>query len=299
MRFVTFQYANRTSAGLVRGPDVVDLSLAYFQAFKRPYKFADLGEFLAAGALDRLAKIDFGKLKSEKKVFVPVEAATFLAPIARPPKIICVGLNYRDHAEEQGKPVPDHPLLFAKAPNIVIGPEQEVVLPPQSTQVDYEAELAVIIKDACDRVPAERAMEHVFGFTAVNDVTARDIQYGDKQWFRGKSFRTFAPMGPSVVTPDELRPDSLSIRMTLNGQTVQDGNTQNLIFSIPKLIEFVSASFPLEPGDVISTGTPAGVGVFRKPPVFLKDGDVMELAIEGIGTLRNRVIAAANGSRGH
>lgn len=297
MRFVTFQVANRTGAGLVHGKEIVDLGLAFFQAFKRPFKFVDLGDFLAQDGLERLPKLDIAKLKHDPKVFIPLNAATLRAPIRRPPKLTCIGLNYRDHAAEQNQPLPERPLLFAKAANVVIGNEEDVILPPESTQVDYEAELAVVIKDACSRVPAASAMEHVFGFTAVNDVTARDIQHGDKQWYRGKSFATFAPMGPMIVTPDELQADALPISMTLNGVKVQDGNTSNLIFRVPELIEFISAVFPLEPGDVISTGTPAGVGVFRKPPVFLKEGDVMELAIEGIGTLRNRVALPDGGQR--
>ncbi len=291
MKFCTFQCAGRTGAGLIRGKEIVDLGLAFFQAFKRPYKFADLGDFLLQGGPERLAKLDIDSLKRDPRIFVPIAAATFRAPITRPPKITCIGLNYRDHAAEQNQPLPERPLLFAKAANVVVGPDAEVLLPSESSQVDFEAELGVVIKDPCANLTAQDAMDHVFGFTAMNDITARDIQYGDKQWYRGKSFATFAPMGPLVVTPDELKHDALAIGLTLNGGQMQAGNTRDLIFGVPQLLEFVSKVFPLEPGDVISTGTPAGVGVFRNPPVFLKDGDVMEVTIEGIGTLRNRVVA--------
>lgn len=293
MRFVTFQFANRVGAGLLRGREIIDLGLAYFQAFRRPFKFIDIGAFLAQDGLERLDKLDLTTLKHDPKMFLPLEAVTLLAPILRPPKLTCLGLNYRDHAAETGQPLPKHPLLFAKAANAVVGQGADVVIPPESTQVDYEAELAIVIKTPGQRIPVERAMEHVFGFTCLNDISARDIQFGDKQWYRGKSFPTFAPMGPMIVTPDELAAGALPISMTLNGVTVQDGNTSNLVFGIPEIVSFVSHAFDLETGDVISTGTPAGVGFARKPPVYLKDGDNLVLTIEGIGSLRNRVVKFA------
>lgn len=290
MRFCTFQAGARVGAGLLKGKDVVDLGIAYFKNFKRPWKFEDLGDFLRQAALPRFAELKWDKIGDDPKMRIGVEFLEFLAPILRPPKVICVGRNYPDHAKEQKAEVPTSPMLFAKAPNVVIGDGKAIEVPLASVQVDHEVELGVVIKDACDRVPKAEAMNHVFGFTIVNDVSARDIQYGDKQWFRGKSFRTFCPMGPVIVTPDEVDFRSLPIRLRVNGEVRQEGNTSEMMFDVPTLIEFASACFPLEPGDVIATGTPAGVGVSRTPPLFLKPGDEVEAEIEGIGVLRNPVV---------
>ena len=212
------------------------------------------------------------------------------APLRRPPKIICVGLNYRAHAAEQKLEPPPAPMLFAKAPNIVIGPEDAIEIPlGLSEQIDYECELAVVIGTPGFRIPRTEAKKHVFGYTIMNDVTARDLQRGDKQWFRGKSCNTFAPMGPLVVTPDEIDPANAPVTLKVNGEVRQKSNTNDLIFDVPFLIEYISAVFPLEAGDVISTGTPGGVGMFMTPPRWLKKGDRVEASIEGIGTLANPV----------
>ena len=209
-----------------------------------------------------------------------------------PQKIVCVGLNYRDHAEEQGVELPERPLLFAKWPNTLIAAGEAIRIPSISKNVDYEAELAVVIGKGGRNISEERALEHVAGYTLLNDVTARDFQFGDKQWFRGKSCDTFGPLGPWILTRDEIAdPHNLKIKLTLNGQTVQDSNTSNLIFKIPYLVSYLSRSLTWEPGDLISTGTPPGVGVFRKPPVFLKAGDTMSVTVERIGTLTNPVVA--------
>ncbi len=290
MKFCSFQAGPRVGVGLVKGKDVIDLGIAYFKNFKRPWKFADLGDFLAQGALARFDELSWVKIGEDPKMRVGVDFVTFRAPIVRPPKVICIGRNYPDHAKEQKAEVPTSPMLFAKAPNAVIGNGKAIEIPLASTQVDHEVELGVVIKDACDRVPKAEAMDHVLGFTIVNDVSARDIQYGDKQWFRGKSFRTFCPMGPVVVTPDEVDYRSLPIRLRVNGEVRQEGNTSEMMFDVPTLIEFISACFPLEPGDVIATGTPAGVGMSRTPPLFLKPGDEIEAEIEGIGVLTNPVV---------
>ncbi|MHC4587971.1 MAG: fumarylacetoacetate hydrolase family protein, partial [Planctomycetota bacterium] len=197
-------------------------------------------------------------------------------------------LNYRDHAEEQNRPLPKSPMLFAKAANIVVGHEAKVRIPPDAPeQVDYEVELGVVIGREGYRIPRADAGAYIFGYTVFNDVTARDVQKADRQFFRGKSFHTFAPMGPVLVTGDELDPKELDLRMHVNGELRQESNTRNLIFAVPGLVEHVSRCFPLEAGDVIATGTPGGVGVFRDPPLFLKPGDVMEAEIQGIGVLRN------------
>ena len=222
---------------------------------------------------------------------VPSRDAYWFAPVPRPGKVICIGLNYRDHAKESNMPLPEKPVVFSKFSSAVIAPGEPVVIPATSRQVDYEAELAVVIGRRAKNVKADRAYDYVLGYTAFNDVTARDFQFADGQWQRGKSCDTFAPMGQTIVTTDTITdPHKLSIKLTLNGETMQDSNTDQLIFGVPRLIEFISESITLEPGDVIATGTPPGVGFARKPPVFLKPGDQMEVLIEGMGGLGNPVI---------
>jgi len=214
------------------------------------------------------------------------------APILRPPKIICVGLNYRDHAAEAGLSIPEVPTIFAKFPTAVLGPGQPIVLPKASRRPDYEAELCVVIGKGGRYIPAERWREHVFGYTIFNDVSARDFQTATSQWMIGKTFDTFAPFGPAIVTADEIAdPHNLRISLELNGQLMQDSNTSNLIFKIPQLIEHLSSVFTLETGDLIATGTPAGVGFARKPPVYLRPGDEVRVRIEGLGELVNPVVA--------
>ncbi|HEY3039631.1 MAG TPA: fumarylacetoacetate hydrolase family protein [Pyrinomonadaceae bacterium] len=220
--------------------------------------------------------------------------AYWLAPVPRPGKILCIGLNYRDHAAESNMPIPERPVVFSKFATAVIAPGEAVVLPPTSAQVDYEAELAVVIGRRAKNVSASRAFDCVLGYTAFNDVSARDFQFADGQWQRGKSCDTFAPMGPKIVTSDVVpNPHKLSIKLTLNGQTMQNSNTDQLIFGVPQLIEFLSQTITLEPGDVIATGTPPGVGFARKPPVFLKAGDLMEVDIESVGKLNSQVVAGS------
>jgi len=217
--------------------------------------------------------------------------AYWFAPVPRPGKLICIGLNYRDHAAESNLAIQERPVVFSKFATAVIAPGDAVVLPATSKQVDYEAELAVIIGRRAKSVSAHRALEYVLGYTAFNDVSARDFQFADGQWQRGKSCDTFAPMGPTIVTADVIpNPHKLSIKLRLNGRTMQDSNTDNLIFGIPQLVSFLSETITLEPGDVIATGTPSGVGFARKPPVFLKDGDKMEVEIEGLGILNSPVV---------
>jgi 2-keto-4-pentenoate hydratase/2-oxohepta-3-ene-1,7-dioic acid hydratase in catechol pathway len=219
--------------------------------------------------------------------------ATLLAPVPDPRKIICLGLNYRDHAAESGVEVPSEPVLFSKYPTALIGHGAEIVLPAESNQVDYEAELVVVIGRGGRRIPRERAMEHVAGYAVGHDVSARDWQLHKpgKQWMAGKTFDTFAPIGPALVTADEVAdPHNLGIRLRLNGQTMQDSNTREFVFRVDEVIAYLSKVFTLEPGDLIFTGTPPGVGMARKPPVWLKPGDVVEVEIDGLGTLRNTVV---------
>ena len=213
-------------------------------------------------------------------------------PFERPGKIVCVGLNYRDHAEESGMEIPKWPLLFAKWPSSVIGPGSPIVLPHQAQEVDWEAELGVVIGARAQRIPEAEALDYVVGYCCANEVSARDIQFADGQWTRGKSFDTFCPVGP--ITPAEEVPDpqALGIRCLLNGAVVQDSSTAQMVFTVAEVIAFVSDGITLEPGDLILTGTPPGVGLGRKPPIYLKDGDEVTVEIDGIGSLTNPVQAA-------
>jgi 2-keto-4-pentenoate hydratase/2-oxohepta-3-ene-1,7-dioic acid hydratase in catechol pathway len=210
--------------------------------------------------------------------------------ISRPGKIVCVGLNYLDHAQEGGMELPKAPLLFSKWPNTLIGDGEPIVLPPEATEVDYEAELGVVIGTTVKRVSEADALDHVEGYICLNDVSARDMQFGDGQWTRGKSLDTFCPVGPRLVPRAEIAdPQQLGIRCILNGETMQDSSTAQMIFSVAEIIAYVSKVITLEPGDLIATGTPAGVGVFKDPKVLLKDGDEVSIEIDGLGTLTNPV----------
>ena len=221
------------------------------------------------------------------------EALRLRAPVPRPGKLVCVGLNYRDHAAESKMPVPERPVLFSKFTTAVIGPGDAIVIPSSSEKVDYEAELAVVIGRRVKGASRDEAARAILGYTIVNDVSARDFQFGDGQWQRGKSCDTFAPMGPSIVTADEIAdPQQLGIRLRVNGQTLQSSNTNQMIFGAVDLVTFISETITLEPGDVIATGTPPGVGFARQPPVFLKAGDLVEVEIDGLGVLANPVRAA-------
>jgi 2-keto-4-pentenoate hydratase/2-oxohepta-3-ene-1,7-dioic acid hydratase in catechol pathway len=210
-------------------------------------------------------------------------------PIKRPGKVICVGLNYRGHAEEQGVKLPEHPLLFAKWPTALTGPGDPIVLPSSSTQVDYEAELGVVIGSRVKGVRAENALEAVRGYLCANDVTARDLQRADGQFTRSKSLDTFGPLGEFVSAAEVGDPQQLRIRCLVNGEVRQSSSTADMIFSVAEVIEFVSAAITLEPGDLLLTGTPAGVGVFRDPPIFLAEGDEVTVEIERLETLTNPV----------
>ncbi len=223
-----------------------------------------------------------------------IEVLSLLAPI-EPKTIYGIGLNYRKHAEETKARIPEHPIVFLKSPTAVQDPEGPIILPRhlRSDQVDFECELAVIIGYQCKNVSRADALNYVQGYTVANDVSARDWQktWGGSQWCRGKTFDTFCPLGPAYVTPDELKdPNNLALKTRINGVTMQESNTKDMIFSVAELIEFLSGSTTLEPGTLILTGTPEGVGMSRIPPVFLKAGDVVEVEVEGIGVLRNTVV---------
>jgi 2-keto-4-pentenoate hydratase/2-oxohepta-3-ene-1,7-dioic acid hydratase in catechol pathway len=313
MKLVTYETAKQSRLGVVEGEFVVDVAAAYSLIGKGRIADAkiaaaakvlrklgrppdDMLELLALGEGFRraLGVITAGAAaagKGRKGLLTPLRSAKLRAPIARPNKIVCLGLNYADHAREQGTEPPATPIYFLKSHNTICGPGDPIRLPPNSTQVDYEAEFAVVIGKRGHRIPETEALKFVAGYTVLDDVSARDMQFGDKQWYRGKSCDTFAPTGPWIVTADEIpNPHNLRISLTLNGETMQDSNTGNLIFKVPFLISYLSQSVTWEVGDLISTGTPPGVGVFRKPPVFLKPGDTVSVSVEGIGTLTNPVV---------
>ena len=255
--------------------------------------FADMDSFLLGGEAARIRaeKVISGAPHSAA---IQIFSVVLRSPIRRPGKIVAVGLNYRDHSLEAGaKNLPKTPILFAKLTTSISGPGDPIVIPPGDPQVDYEAELAVVIGKKGKTIAAANAFEYVAGYMPLNDVTARAWQFADKQWVRGKSCDTFCPIGPCLTTSDEIPdPHALAICARVNGVTVQDSNTSKMIFRIPELIEFISGGISLEPGDIIATGTPEGVGVFRNPPVFLKAGDIVEVEIEKLGVLRNPVVAS-------
>lgn len=221
----------------------------------------------------------------------PVAQVKLCSPLRKPGKIICIGLNYAEHAKEGGRDIPAEPVLFGKYANALVGPGEAVRLPHISDKVDYEAELAVVIGKKAHRVEKEEALDYVFGYANFNDISARDLQKKDGQWMKGKFLDTFAPFGPYLVTQDEI-PDSgkLDICLRLNGDVMQSSNTGDMIFNVPYLVAFLSQFVTLEPGDIIATGTPPGVGFARKPPIFLKAGDVVEVEVSGLGVLKNPVI---------
>ena len=222
----------------------------------------------------------------------PLAEVALLAPIPRPPKIVCIGVNYADHAAEAGRALPRWPSVFLKAPSCIVGPGDPIVRPPTTERLDYEIELAVVIGQRAKSVPREQAMEYVAGYTIMNDVSARDLQLGkDGGIILGKNFDSSAPLGPALALTDEIPdPNSLQLRTWVNGELRQNGNTHTLIFDVPAIIAFLTQQLTLEPGDVIATGTPAGVGLGMKPQVWLQPGDTVRMEIEGIGVLENPVV---------
>jgi len=268
MRLVTFQaeVGSTPQAGVISGTQVIGLGK------------------------DMLSLIAVGTVPAITGPAYDLAAIHLLAPIPRPPKFICVGMNYRDHAREAGVDIPSIPTIFSKFSNVVIGPGAPIVLPKNSMRPDYEAEFAFVIGPGGRHIPAARAMDHVFGYTIVNDVSARDHQTTTSQWLISKSFDTFAPMGPWIVTRDEIAdPHALDLTLEIGGQVLQHSNTRELVFGVPALIEYISSVVTLEPGDIVATGTPAGVGFARKPPRYLRPGDEVVIRIQGIGELRNPV----------
>lgn len=251
----------------------------------------DIGEyFFRHGWFEKIKKIhqEDSTLACFRSCAVPESQIRLGPPIHKPSKIICIGKNYLDHAQEGGFDVPKQPLLFCKSQNTINGPFDPIQLPSSSHMIDWEVELAVIIGKEGKQIQKESAYDYIAGYTILNDVSARQAQFSDGQWFRGKSFDTFAPVGPAIVTQDEIpNPHDLNLMTLVDGEVMQNGNTKDMIFDIPTLIEFISQDITLVPGDVISTGTPSGVGIFRKPPVILKPGNVVECRIDKIGAIIN------------
>jgi 2-keto-4-pentenoate hydratase/2-oxohepta-3-ene-1,7-dioic acid hydratase in catechol pathway len=296
MRLVSFLGKDGISRlGAAIGEGVVDLSAAAQKSSGAGIAadmFPSMARFLQFGEMGMAAA---EKLAAAYTASFMLAEVQLLPPVPRPGKIIAGGLNYRDHAAEAGvTALPKSPIIFAKFSTSISGHGDAIVLPSPDANTDYEAELAVVIGKKGKRISTANAYQHVAGYMPLNDVSARAWQFGDKQWVRGKSPDTFCPTGPWLTTRDEIAdPHALAIRARVNGATMQDSNTSQLIFQIPELIEFISASITLEPGDIIATGTPAGVGVFRKPPIFLQPGDVVEVEIEKLGVLKNPVVAGA------
>jgi 2,4-diketo-3-deoxy-L-fuconate hydrolase len=246
------------------------------------------GHFWTHWGVDRLRNL----LREQNLKWVDASQVRLGPPIARPGKVIAVGKNYADHAAEFDAELPTRPILFGKAVTSLTGPSDPIVLPRGSRRIDLEAELAVVIGRTARRVPEQDALSCVAGYTVMNDLTDRDAQAEGKQWFHGKGFDGFAPLGPFVVSPDEVPdPQRLRVRSSINGKTLQDANTRDMIFPVARLIAFISADITLEPGDVISTGTPGGVGFARNPPVLLRDGDRVEIEVESVGIQRSTVKA--------
>jgi 2-keto-4-pentenoate hydratase/2-oxohepta-3-ene-1,7-dioic acid hydratase in catechol pathway len=286
MKLLTFLTGGKARPGVLRDDRVIDLEAAGLPAGPN----GGLLEIARGGdaMLKKVAKV----LKDAKAKSYELAKVKVLPPIRQPSKIIAVGLNYIDHCKEANLPVPTEPVLFSKFPTSICGPYDELSWPTGVTrEVDYEVELGVVIGKKARDVEEAAALEYVMGYTVVNDVSARDLQFmGAKQWDRGKSLDTFCPYGPYIVTRDEIPdPHVLQVRTVLNGKEMQNSNTKNLIFNINKIIAYASQGTTLLPGDLIPTGTPFGVGFSRKPPVFLKDGDVCECEVEKVGSIKNRV----------
>ena len=302
MKLVTFIRDGQAATGLYVDENIIDLGEA-FRYLVESGKIKAQGQELSCSMKDLIAsetaladaqKVyryiqDDGQLPEE--LHFPFDLAELAPPVTDPGKIICLGGNYRKHCEEGNAPAPKNPILFVKFKSALTASGTAVIKPIATNMLDYEAELVIVIGRECKNISPDQAAGNVFGYTIMNDISARDIQISDKQWIRAKGFDTFAPMGSCIVTADEIPdPHNLGIKMVLNGETMQDGNTSQMIFRIPQIISFISQIFPLEPGDLISTGTPEGVGLYRQPRRLLREGDRMQVVIEKIGTLENHVV---------
>jgi 2-keto-4-pentenoate hydratase/2-oxohepta-3-ene-1,7-dioic acid hydratase in catechol pathway len=301
LRLISYLFNHEKRVGLERQGRAIDLEKACAaytdsELAARIFGAGDMRRVLEEGddAMDAARRIDALPLDDPalQDAVTPLDSVELLSPVTNPEKVICVGQNYRDHCLEQGQPIPESPILFAKFPTSVQNPGAPILHHRITSQLDYEAELAVIIGRRGKHIAKEDAYNYVAGYACANDVSARDIQFGDKQWVRGKSFDASMPLGPALVTTDEIPdPQSLGIRCVVNGNVLQDSNTSNLIFDVPYLIWFISQMVTLSPGDILITGTPPGVGIFRNPPILLQPGDVVTVEIEKIGSITNPVVA--------
>jgi acylpyruvate hydrolase len=318
MRLVTLAHRGTQRVGLLEGERIIDVNRAYTAMLAqrgdlRPRAMADavvppeMIGLLEAGdralaaireaagyVREALNSGDHAEALRRDGVVLALDEVTLKAPIPRPGKLILLGLNYRDHAEETGQKIPEVPTLFAKYNNSVIGPGAAILIPRATEQIDYEAEFAFVIGRRGQYIPRERALDYVAGYTIINDVSARDYQFVTSQWMVGKTFDTHCPMGPALVLKDEIAdPHNLDISLSIAGEVLQQSNTDQLIFKIPETVEYLSQVMTLEPGDVISTGTPSGVGFTRKPPRWLRPGETVRVAIAGLGVLENPVAKAS------
>jgi acylpyruvate hydrolase len=317
MRLVTFAHRGMQRVGWLEDEQIIDVNRAYAAALERrgelrPWALADAtvpaemigileaGERALAAIRETAGSIrealgsgaQAEALRRDGMVF-SLHEVILKAPIPRPGKLILLGLNYRDHAEETGQKIPEVPTLFAKYNNSVIGPGATILIPRATEQIDYEAEFAFVIGRRGHNIPRERALDYVAGYTIINDVSARDYQFVTSQWMVGKTFDTHCPMGPALVLRDEITdPHNLDISLSIAGEVLQKSNTHQLIFKIPETVEYLSQVLTLEPGDVISTGTPSGVGFTRKPPRWLRPGETVRIEIAGLGVLENPVAKA-------
>lgn len=282
MRFATFEHHGHRHAGAVSDDTAISL---------KKCGFSDLLSVLQDGSEAR-AKIEAFVAAPPADATFPLASVKLCAPLPNPPKILCMGLNYRDHAMEAKLEIPKVPVIFPKYNNTIIGPGHNIVLPKNSRKPDYEAELGFVIGKGGRHIEAGKWRDHVFGYLNCNDVSARDFQTAVSQWTMGKNFDTFAPMGPWIVTADEIPdPHNLGISLTVNGERMQNSNTRELIFKIPETIEFLSSVMTLEPGDIVLTGTPAGVGFGHRPPRWLTPGAEVVVRVEGLGELRNTCVS--------
>jgi acylpyruvate hydrolase len=314
MRLVTYQHERQSRVGAQLEGQIVDLNRAYQALLNHSSNIDELAVADVRVPADMIGLLRGGELSlraaQEAAAFVreqltasdnspglegivyAMERVSLLPPVLHPSKVICLGLNYRAHAAEAGMAVPEYPVLFHKVAGSLIGHNQPIVVPRISSKIDYEGELAIIIGRRGKYIAEDEALFYVAGYTVANDVSARDLQFRTSQWTTGKMLDTFGPLGPALVTRDEVAdPNALSIKTTLNGQVMQDGNTADMIFRVPFIVSYISEIVTLEPGDVILTGTPPGIGNTRTPQVFMKPGDIITVEIEGLGKLANPVVA--------
>ena len=316
MQLVTYQYFDQSRTGILHKGYVIDLNRAYITMLQHQNRTDDLVIADARVPSDMIGLLNGGRASMDAarqaaqfardktetinpNIYYPLDSVTLLPPVLRPGKVICLGLNYKAHAAEAGMEVPDYPILFHKVATSLIGHRQGIVMPRISDKIDFEAELAVIIGQRAKYVSEVEALSYVAGYACSNDVSARDLQFRTTQWTTGKMLDTFCPLGPALVTADEIPdPNALAIKTTLNDEVMQDSNTGDMIFNVPFTVSYISQIVTLEPGDVILTGTPEGIGGTRNPRVFMKAGDTISVEIEGLGTLTNPVVAEAEESEG-